>query len=104
MIINTFISFFLFSGSWLKGDSLSYHNEMRFTTHDADHDIRSGNCASESRHGAWWYRSCAYANLNGRYYDRSESATSHKDGIDWFFWKNSYAPLPKSEMKIRPIV
>ena len=36
------------------GDSLSYHKDMQFTTHDRDNDTNSGgNCAS-SRQGAWW--------------------------------------------------
>ncbi|WAR29942.1 FCN2-like protein [Mya arenaria] len=45
-----------------------YHDGMAFTTYDHDMDQLSvSNCANEY-HGAWWYNSCYYANLNGQYF------------------------------------
>nr|KAG5690201.1 hypothetical protein BaRGS_016592 [Batillaria attramentaria] len=46
--------------------SMAYHNNRPFSTRDSDHDSSGGNCAV-NKHGAWWYRWCAYNNLNGPY-------------------------------------
>ncbi|XP_071963850.1 fibrinogen-like protein A [Antedon mediterranea] len=50
------------------GDSLSYHNNHRFSTFDQDHDTAASSC-SVSYKGAWWYRyvGCHVSNLNGLY-------------------------------------
>ncbi|WAR29938.1 FCN1-like protein, partial [Mya arenaria] len=43
------------------------HDGLAFTTFDHDRDPASGyNCAVHE-HGAWWYKQCGVANLNGRY-------------------------------------
>ena len=54
------------------GDSLSYSNMAKFTTHDQDHDTNSGNCASSFR-GGWWYYSCVQGKLTGDPYASSTS-------------------------------
>ncbi|CAG2217728.1 unnamed protein product [Mytilus edulis] len=41
----------------VKGDSLSYHNGMKFSTVDRDNDLHSMNCAKEQ--GPWWFKSCS---------------------------------------------
>ena len=51
--------------SGTAGDSLSYHNNHRFSTFDRDLDNSILNCAE--RHGAWWHDNCFHSNLNGRY-------------------------------------
>ncbi|XP_056001829.1 fibrinogen-like protein A [Ostrea edulis] len=53
--------------SGTAGNSLEYCNGGKFSTRDQDNDERRvGNCANH-RHGAWWYRDCGTANLNGKY-------------------------------------
>ena len=76
------------------GDSLAYHNLMKFSTKDNDNDGWSGgNCATTF--AAWWYNSCLTSNLNGLYdfYDYR--------GIIWDSWRD-YS-LPFVEMKLRGI-
>ncbi|XP_028418007.1 microfibril-associated glycoprotein 4-like isoform X2 [Dendronephthya gigantea] len=81
------------------GDSLTYHNQMQFTTRDSDNDLSDlKNCAKQHE-GAWWYKACFQSNLNGKYLDAG--AISSK-GIVWFAWENSYSSLKETEMKIRP--
>jgi hypothetical protein len=87
--------------SGTAGDSLEYHNGVMFSTHDRDHDKRSGNCA-KSFHGAWWYEDCYNSNLNGRYYN--QSGITKYPGIHWYYWKNEYYSLKKVEMKFRLLV
>ena len=80
-------------------DSLTYHNNMAFTTKDRDNDIHSSlNCAVHAA-GAWWYNSCHYSNLNGKYLG---DTTSHQ-GVNWYHWKNKYVSLKFTEMKLRPL-
>ncbi|KAM4696198.1 tenascin-X [Rhinophrynus dorsalis] len=78
------------------GDSLSYHNNMVFSTKDRDAQRRILPC-SVSYRGAWWYRNCHYANLNGVY----GNSKDHQ-GINWFTWKGFEFSIPFTEMKIRP--
>lgn len=49
-----------------SGDSLSYHQGRPFSTKDRDNDIAVTNCALSYK-GAWWYKNCHRANLNGKY-------------------------------------
>ncbi|XP_078485313.1 fibrinogen-like protein A [Ciona intestinalis] len=81
------------------GDSLQYHNGSRFTTKDRDNDRWSGiNCA-EQYHGAWWYKVCYRANLNGEYLNCSiRNFTS----ASWNTFRASNYPLQFIEMKFRP--
>ena len=72
---------------------------MKFSTYDRDNDQWSSvNCASD-RKGAWWYKSCHFSNLNGRYLKAGEI---YDQGINWLHWKNDYRSMKKTEMKIRP--
>lgn len=48
------------------GDSLGYHKKMAFTTKDSDNDKWSKNFAVQYT-GVWWYESCRYSSLNGKY-------------------------------------
>ena len=79
------------------GDSLTYHRNAAFSTKDRDNDGSFTNCPLD-RQGAWWYKSCAYSNLNGLYLNGKNSGK----GIQWYHWKNKSESLKRSEMKIRP--
>ena len=81
------------------GDSLSVHNNMKFTTLDKDQDQSKDNCAVEFT-GAWWYVNCHATNLNGQYLGGATDV--YAKGIIWKAWKGQYYSLKSTEMKIRP--
>ena len=83
--------------SGTAGDSFWYHNGMKFTTKDKDNDNHAKNCAVVFK-GAWWYKQCHEANLNGLYLKGPH--TSPSDGVNWLLFRNNYS-LKLSEMKIR---
>nr|XP_039263159.1 ryncolin-1-like [Styela clava] len=80
-------------------DGMNYHNGMSFTTHDRDNDRGSSNCAV-SYHGAWWYKFCYHANLNGKYYKSSSGPGGN--GVSWQLWDGDNYSLKFVEMKIKP--
>uniref|UniRef100_A0A8D0GFL2 Tenascin XB n=1 Tax=Sphenodon punctatus TaxID=8508 RepID=A0A8D0GFL2_SPHPU len=78
------------------GDAFGYHSGSVFSTRDRDPNRLIIPCAVSYR-GAWWYRNCHYANLNGMYgNDRDHQ------GINWFNWKGFEFSIPFTEMKLRP--
>ncbi|XP_038062100.1 ficolin-2-like [Patiria miniata] len=90
------------------GDSLAlgYHTYSRwdhrgrpFSTKDRDNDRSSNSCANHYT-GAWWFNSCWYSHLNGRYFP-DENAGSYQ-GVQWESWKSSYS-LETCSMKMREI-
>ena len=85
------------SYSGTAGDSLAVHNNMAFSTKDRDNDRYGKNCAV-SVTGAWWYNSCRFSSLNGRYLGDTISGK----GINWWHWKNGLVSLKFTEMKLRP--
>uniref|UniRef100_A0A8V0YBW7 Tenascin N n=1 Tax=Gallus gallus TaxID=9031 RepID=A0A8V0YBW7_CHICK len=78
------------------GDAMTYHNGWMFTTWDRDNDVALSNCAL-THHGAWWYKNCHLANLNGKY-----GESKHSEGVNWEPWKGHEFSIPFTEMKIRP--
>ncbi|NXK33966.1 TENN protein, partial [Piprites chloris] len=78
------------------GDAMTYHNGWKFTTWDRDNDVALSNCAL-THHGAWWYKNCHLANLNGKY-----GESRHSEGVNWEPWKGHEFSIPFTEMKIRP--
>ena len=80
------------------GDSLSYHNNAPFSTHDRDNDETSVNCA-EGYDGAWWYKACHHSNLNGLYLNGHH--TSFANGVNWLTWKGFAYSIPTVQMKVR---
>ncbi|XP_045908068.1 tenascin-N isoform X1 [Micropterus dolomieu] len=83
--------------SGTAGDAMTYHQGRPWTTVDSDNDIALGNCALTHR-GAWWYKNCHLANLNGKWGDNR-----HSLGVNWEPWKGHLMSLDFTEMKIRPL-
>ncbi|XP_058489571.1 microfibril-associated glycoprotein 4-like [Solea solea] len=84
----------------VAGDSLIYHDGMKFSTFDKDQDLNGQeNCAGLFR-GGWWYNNCHYANPNGVYFSGHDSP--YGMGINWTTWRELYYSLKSIEMKIRP--
>ncbi|XP_050963939.1 microfibril-associated glycoprotein 4-like [Labeo rohita] len=85
------------------GDSLSYHNNQKFSTFDNDQDAYGNNCAKENL-GAFWYKFCHTANPNGMYL-WGEDDTYSGIGVVWSTWKNSFTVSMKSiSMKIKHVL
>ncbi|XP_035525882.1 tenascin-N [Morone saxatilis] len=83
--------------SGTAGDAMTYHQGRPWTTIDSDNDIALSNCALTHR-GAWWYKNCHLANLNGNWGD-----SRHSVGVNWKPWKGHLMSLDFTEMKIRPV-
>lgn len=66
-------------------DAMTYHNGEKFSTRDQDNDNWDKHCA-QSYLGAWWYKSCHYANLNGQYGNVNYAQVSIRHLIDKTQW------------------
>ncbi|KAK7929475.1 hypothetical protein WMY93_005870 [Mugilogobius chulae] len=82
------------------GDSLSGHNNMKFTTFDKDQDVWENNCAKTFL-GGFWYGACHHTNPNG-IYRRGLDTTIHAIGMEWKTWKGHDYSLKSISFKIRP--
>eukprot|EP00105_Crassostrea_gigas_P015419 XP_011432409.1 PREDICTED: microfibril-associated glycoprotein 4 [Crassostrea gigas] len=80
------------------GDSLDYHNNMKFSTLDQDNDRDGGNCATYWR-SVWWFNSCFRANPNGQYTDSEKTGSKY---VTWIHWKDSFISLKSIQLMIRP--
>ena len=78
------------------GNSLQYNNGMKFSTKDKDNDRWGSSCAVSYK-GGWWYKSCAYSNLNGIYASRRLSNARY---CVWYHFDKWYA-LRSADMKVR---
>ncbi|NP_001103327.2 uncharacterized protein LOC100126131 precursor [Danio rerio] len=82
------------------GDSMTPHNEMKFSTFDKDQDTYEKNCAKEYL-GAFWYGYCHNTNPNGVYLWEDDS-THFAIGVTWYSWKNTHdMSLKYISMKIK---
>ena len=86
------------SYSGTAGDSLAYHNNMAFTTKDRDSDKYTGSNCAVSYTGAWWYNSCHYSNLNGKYLGNTQGSGK---GVEWWYFRRALS-LKFTELKLRP--
>ncbi|XP_048768000.2 fibrinogen-like protein A [Ostrea edulis] len=84
--------------SGTAGDSLSYHNGMKYSTKDQDNDKYHRQCTT-MRKGAWWHKSCNYSNLNGMY---ANSAVVDVKYMYWVHFGNQRQSLKRASMMIRP--
>ena len=89
------------SYSGTAGDSLSYHNGMKFSTYDRDNDNSGSSCATDEK-SAWWFNSCEYCNLNGQNYG-SGVPVSTDNGIHWDKFGGGSISLKSATMAIRPM-
>ncbi|XP_062606784.1 microfibril-associated glycoprotein 4-like [Saccostrea cucullata] len=81
------------------GESMEYANGMKFTTKDRDNDKYGNNCAIVHG-GAWWFKDCFRAHLNGRYTNDPKSLKEWK-GLIWNTWKGSKYSLKSDVMMVR---
>ncbi|XP_066296424.1 fibrinogen C domain-containing protein 1-like [Branchiostoma lanceolatum] len=87
------------------GDSMGWHNDMKFSARDynRDNDGNSSHCAQQYS-GGWWYNNCAYSALNGPYFQPEDYHGSTTGlGVIWYHWKGtSYYSLKATKMMVRP--
>ena len=79
-----------------SGDSLSYHNNMIFSTRDRDNDMwKTGSCSNDLT-GGWWFNDCRNSNLNGQFKGNTKAYSS----IGWIRFKHNLS-LKFVEIKMR---
>ncbi|XP_065923922.1 microfibril-associated glycoprotein 4-like [Magallana gigas] len=83
--------------SGTAGDSLAYHNGMKFTTRDQDNDTWHKNCGHFYQ-GGWWYKACGHAHLNGPY---QKSAIINERSMNWYTLGKEYRSLKRASIMIR---
>ena len=94
-----------YSGNIGEGSQsgLTFSNGMKFSTKDNDNDQDPSGSCSVRHHGAWWYKRCHRANLNGRWGDKRYP---NLQGVAWCK-SNTFASCWNyptfTEMKIRKV-
>ncbi|XP_052706779.1 uncharacterized protein LOC128182222 [Crassostrea angulata] len=85
--------------SGTAGDSLAYHNGMKFSTRDQDNDTWKKQACSVERQGGWWFKSCIDAHVNEPYL---KSAKITAISMHWYKFGNEVRALKRASMMIRP--
>ena len=86
------------------GDSLSPHNNMKFTTKDEDNDMRNYmNCATRcSERCGWWHNGCYDAALSMTWYGgNGNNIGRYTPGPVWYYVHGNRLPLKSSTMMFR---
>ncbi|XP_052706750.1 techylectin-5B-like [Crassostrea angulata] len=83
--------------SGTAGNSLKYHNGMKFTTRDQDNDTWKDNCALTVK-GGWWFYDCLNCDLNGPY---RPSASGTWLCVSWYKFGNETRGMKTASMMIR---
>ncbi|KAK3868193.1 hypothetical protein Pcinc_026413 [Petrolisthes cinctipes] len=84
------------------GDALTYNNNCKFSTFDADHDNSDSIHCAQERSGAMWHNNnCTYANPNGYQYEGSGSP--RYKGIVWYQWRGFTYSMKEFTWMIRPV-
>ncbi|KFB41107.1 AGAP011225-PA-like protein [Anopheles sinensis] len=86
--------------SGTAGDSMKLHKYQKFSTFDRDNDAHADSSCAKKYRGAWWYRKCYDANLNGRY----QNTTGDGSAIVWYHFKNDFRGLSFLRIMIRDII
>lgn len=86
------------SYSGTAGNSLSIHNQQKFTTADMDNDNNSENCAVTFGGGYWFYN-CIASNLNGPY--SQTPSVPFGQGIIWSSWRGAFTSLKAVDMSVK---
>ncbi|XP_066263965.1 microfibril-associated glycoprotein 4-like [Branchiostoma lanceolatum] len=96
-----------FNDSGNAGDSMTSdysNNGQQFSTVDRDNDADSSRHCSQQYggQGGWWFRSCGYSWLNGRYLGDCGNSCAEAQGVMWWTWTGWSYSLKSVSMKIRP--
>ncbi|XP_052223516.1 ficolin-2-like [Dreissena polymorpha] len=75
------------------------HNNVSFSTFDADNDQSTTGCCACKYGGGWWYDQCFLVNLNGKYFKESETASDWQ-GIRWYSFTSITQSLKYVQMSI----
>ncbi|KFB44842.1 AGAP010811-PA-like protein [Anopheles sinensis] len=81
------------------GDSLFYHQGMKFSTKDSDNDASDRRHCAEATGGAWWYNACSESNLNGPYANTTDDWKS----LHWRSLKDDGRAMVFSRMMFRAV-
>ena len=87
------------------GDSFSNHNNVMFSTYDADNDNNRGSCIGGNGFGGFWLNSCMTVGVNN-FYSSSSTGRGHNtyDRIRWDTWHGRQYSLKRVSMMIKPVV
>ncbi|XP_048035700.1 microfibril-associated glycoprotein 4-like [Megalobrama amblycephala] len=86
------------------GDSLTYHNQMKFSTFDKDQDNwKDGSCALTFSMGGFWYNNCHHTNPTGMYlWGKDDGSLSI--GANWYTWTKNRKCLKAITWKITRVM
>ena len=71
---------------------------MKFSTWDVRNDVHPTFSCAEKYHGAWWFKRCFDAHLNGEYLGGQHNQQAH--GIVWDAFKGLKYSYKVAEMKV----